>query len=454
MLRRSLTLAMLTVVALSACASAPQKRQRVRIVHTNDLHGHVERAAAVTAVANQQRSEEPNTLFLDGGDCISGTPISTVFKGRPIFEIMSAMGYDAAAVGNHEYDHGWALIEEFRELATFPLLCANARSPEGKLLADDEYRVLQAGDVRVGVIGLITKSVPTLTQKKCSAGCTFEDPIDAARRLVPIVREKADVVVLLTHCGVEVDAAIAGAVDGIDLIVGGHSHTELKTALEVNGARIVQAKCYFERVGIVDFVWDPETGKIAEFSSRLVAIDADAMPNDQRVKELVETWEEKVDAQVSEVIGSSGGLSKKQLRSGIERIYKTRLDCDFGYQNMGGIRALIEPGEIQIRDVWTVLPFDNTLVKLSLPGDKLYKYARRQLGKRFDPKATYTIATNSYVADQQEKYFGVTDAKVEDTGLLMRDEVVKWVRENGGFELRSGKDGANGDRGLEPDEKR
>ena len=129
-------------------------------------------------------------------------------------------------------------------------------------------------------------------------------------------------------------------------------------------------------------------------------------------------------------------------------------------------RAIIEPGDIRIRDIWTVLPFDNTLIKLHLPGDKLYRYARRQLGDRFDPKKTYTIATNSYVGDQQEKYFGTTDAKVEDTGLLMRDEVVKWVRQNGGFEPRSGKDDAekapgasggdeSGDgRGLDPGEKR
>jgi len=431
-------------------------------VHTNDLHGHVERAAAVSAVVERQRMEQPNTLFLDGGDCISGTPLSTVFQGRPIFEIMSAMGYDAAVVGNHEYDHGWQLIEEFRELATFPLLCANAKDPAGALLADEEFAVFETGGVRIGVIGLITKDVPTLTQKSCitqkscSAGCSFEDPIAAARRLVPKVRERADVVIVLSHCGVQVDAAIAGAVEGIDLIVGGHSHTELKSALLVGDTHIVQAKCYFERVGIVDFVWDEETGTISEFTSRLVVIDADTMPSDPKVRELVATWEEKVDAQVAEVIGTSGGLARKALRSRIEHIYKELLGCDFGYQNMGGIRAVIAPGDIRIRDVWTVLPFDNSLVKLTLPGDKLHKYARRRLGDRFDPEAEYTIATNSYVADQQEKYFGITDAKVEDTGLLMRDEVVKWVRENGGFAPKSGKDDQKdeSDGGSEPDDKR
>ncbi len=433
MIRRSLLLALLLVTALTACASGPRLR-RVRIVHTNDLHGHVERAAAVAAVAAAEREKDPNLLFLDAGDCISGTPLSTIYKGRPIFEIMSTMGYDAVAVGNHEYDHGWQLIEEFREIARFPLLCANARSPTGALLGDAPSRVFEVAGVRVGVLGLITEQVPRLTVTSASAGCTFEDPIEAARRLVPELRKRSDVVVLLTHLGVEADAALAGAVPGIDLIVGGHSHTELRQALEVGSTRIVQAKCYGERVGIVDLVWDADEGRITQFDARLVTIDPETMPSAARVRELVAAWESKVDDQVATVIGRAARrLDKKRLRRAIEHIYKELLGTDLGFQNTGGIRATIEPGDIRIRDVWTVLPFDNTLVRVTLKGSQLSDYARRQIGARFDPEASYTIATNSYVSDQQKTYFRVTDAPVEDTGLLMRDEVVAWVREHGGF---------------------
>ena len=443
MIRRSLLLLLLTLTALAACASSPQAR-RIRIVHTNDLHGHVERAATVAAVAAEQREKHPHVLFLDAGDCISGTPVSTAFKGRPIFEIMSTMGYDAVAVGNHEYDHGWGLIEEFREIANFPLLCANATSGDGKLLADAPYRIFEVGGVRVGVIGLITEHVPTLTVAAASDGCSFEDPVEAAKRLVPQIRETCDIVVLLTHLGVAEDAALAGAVPGIDLIVGGHSHTELKEALTVGDTRIVQAKCYGERVGIVDLVWDPEQRRVTEFSSRLVTIDAETMPSVERVRELVATWEAKVADQVSEIIGATERrLGKQDLRRALERIYKERLGTDLGYQNTGGIRADVEAGEIRIGDVWTVLPFDNTLVTITLKGERLPEYARKLIGARFDPAAEYTIATNSYVSDQREKYFHTTDARVEDSGLLMRDEVVAWVRKHGGFQSGAKAAGTN-----------
>ena len=432
-LRRPILLAVLVVAALAACASAPRSR-RIRIVHTNDLHGHVERAAAVAAVAAEERDKHPHTLFLDAGDCISGTPLSTVFQGRPIFEIMSAMGYDAAAVGNHEYDHGWRLLDEFREIADFPLLCANARSPDGELLADSADHVFDVDGVRVGVLGLITGHVPRLTVRAAAAGCTFDDPIAVARRLVPALRERCDVVVLLTHLGVEEDAALAGAVPGIDLIVGGHSHTELSEPLVVGATRIVQAKSYGERVGVVDLVFDPTEGRVVELTSRLIKVEPDVMPSAGPVRELVAAWEARIADRVSEVIGTAERrLDRKALRRHVERIFRETLDADIGFQNSAGIRADIGAGEISIRDVWEVLPFENTLVRVTLRGARLPEHMRTELGRRFDPQAEYTIATNSFVADQQQQYFRTTDARVENTGLPVRDQVVAWVRQHGGF---------------------
>ncbi len=435
-------------------AEEPPRLRKVQILHTNDFHGHVEKAAAIAAVAREARRKNPNTLFLDGGDCISGTPVSTVFKGRPIFEIMSAMGYDAAAVGNHEFDHGWKLVREFQEIADFPLLCANAQDPEGKSIGDAPHKVFDVGGVRVGVLGLLTDGVPQLTVKAASEGCTFESPVEAAKRLAPALREKCDVLVLLTHVGVDGDAALAGAVPGIDLIVGGHTHTELKEALTIGGTKIVQAWCYGQRVGIVDLTWDAVEKKVTEFAYRLVNVDDEkSMPNDPRVAELVAAWEGKVEDQVAEIIGKTEKrLNRKRLRSRIEHIYKELLGCDFGYQNMGGIRGNVEAGEITIRSVWTILPFDNTLVKLTFKGSQLPEYAKKRLGDKLVPENDYTVATNSYVGDHVDKYFGLKSLPVEDTGRLMRDEVVNWVRKHGAFEDTSEK-AADGGRGMEKDER-
>jgi 5'-nucleotidase / UDP-sugar diphosphatase len=444
LLFRWLPAGLVAVLAVSP-AAAPPERVHLTIVHTNDLHGYVQNAAAIAAVAREARARNPNTLFLDAGDAITGTPLSTVFRGEPVFEVMTLMGYDAATLGNHEFDHGWRQIARFRALAAHPLLCANARDPDGALLGDEPYRVFTTGGVRVGVIGLLTEDMPRVTTSANWDGCTVEAPIAAAKRLVPEVRAKADLVVLLTHVGVEVDAAIAGAVPGIDLVVGGHTHTELKDAIWApSGDRkvpIVQAYRYGERVGIVDFDWDPSEHAVRGFRSRLVAIDPATMPNAPDVKALADQWTRRANERVDlgEVIGTAKRrLDRAALRTAIERIYAETLGADFGFQNLQGVRADIAAGDIRVEDVWKVLPFENTLVKLRLSGDQVPAYARRKLGKAFDPAKAYVFATNSYVADQQNKYFGVQGVPVEASGLAMRAAVVDWVRKHGGFGVEEG----------------
>jgi 5'-nucleotidase / UDP-sugar diphosphatase len=425
--------------ALGRSAGAASDVVHLTIVHTNDLHGYVENCPAIAAFARSVKAKNPNTLFLDAGDCITGTPVSTTFQGEPVFEVMSLMGYDAGAIGNHEFDHGWRKLAKFRELAAHPLLCANAADPDGKPFGDAAWRVFDVGGARVGVVGLLSDDMPRLTTAANWAGCTIESPLAAAKRLVPEVRKQCDVCVLLTHVGVEVDAAIAGAVPGVDLVVGGHSHTELKTPLSVRGVDrnvpVAQAFRYGERVGVLDFDWDPTSKSVKAFKGRLVTIDATS-PKAADVEQLVAKWtrlaSEKND--LSAVIGMAPRkLSRADLRAALERIYADALHADFGYQNLHGVRADVEAGEIRAEQVWKVLPFDNALVKVRLRGDQLPEFARKTLGARFDAAKEYVIATNSYVGDQQKKYFGVQGAPVEKTDLEMRATVLAWVKEHGGF---------------------
>jgi 2',3'-cyclic-nucleotide 2'-phosphodiesterase (5'-nucleotidase family) len=437
---RFLSPLVLAALAVSVAAGPPRETVHVTIVHTNDLHGHVENAAAMAAVARAARAKNPNTLFLDAGDCITGTPVSSVFKGEPIVEIMTLMGYDAGTVGNHEFDHGWPQVAKLRALAGYPLLNANAFDPAGKCFGDEPYHVFTVGGVRIGVIGLLSGEMATLTTTANWAGCTVEPPLAAAKRLVPEVRAKCDVVVLLTHVGVETDAAIAGAVPGIDLVVGGHSHTELKEPLAVaSGDRkvpVVQAYRYGERVGIVDFEWDAETRTVRGLKGRLVKIDPATMPNAGDVRELVDQWQKRTEdaAGVADVIGKTAEkLTKEKLRDALERIFAEVLHADFGFQNLSGVRDDIAKGDIRVGDVWNVLPFENTLVTIRLKGDQVPKDVRTRLGSAFDADREYACATNSYVSDQQKRYFGSETAPVTDSGLAMRDAVVAWVKEHGGF---------------------
>ena len=119
------------------------------VLHTNDFHGYIspdgDRAAGLARIAtyfNSERARSSKVLALDAGDCVSGTPVSILFQGRPIFEVMTAVGYDAVVLGNHEFDHGWREILAYRDIADFPLLSANARGPAGELIADAPFATL------------------------------------------------------------------------------------------------------------------------------------------------------------------------------------------------------------------------------------------------------------------------------------------------------------------------
>lgn len=432
----------LPALLLAAAAGAgPPETVRITIVHTNDLHGCIENAPTIAAVARAVRKENPNTLFLDAGDCITGTPVSTMFKGEPVFEVMSLMGYDAGTLGNHEFDHGWRQIRRFRELAAHPLLNANAADPEGAPLGDEASHVFDVGGARVGVLGLLTGDMPSLAMRADWAGCRVEPPLETAKRLVPELRARCDVVVLLTHVGAEVDAAIAGAVPGIDLIVGGHDHEKF-LPLPVKSADRTVAVAHTSRngalVGVVDLEWNRASRSVRVVDGRLVTIDAKTMPGAPDVKRLVDQWLRRVGEKVDlrETIGTARErIGRERLRAAIERIYADALGADFGFQNMRGVRSEIAAGEIRVEDVWRALPFDDVLVKLRVKGSLLPAFARDALAGRLDPEKEYVIATRAFVGEQQGKYLGVSGRPVEKTELSMRDVVVAWVRKHGGFDV-------------------
>ena len=138
------------------------------VIHTNDIHGHIAEAgqsagiARITALVNQTREHKKHVLVLDAGDAISGTPVSTMFNGSPIFEVMNLVGYDAGGLGTHEFDHGFARIALFRDIATHPVLAANAFAPDGTLIADAPFLIREVGNMQIGIIGLITADTPRM----------------------------------------------------------------------------------------------------------------------------------------------------------------------------------------------------------------------------------------------------------------------------------------------------
>jgi 5'-nucleotidase/UDP-sugar diphosphatase len=428
--RRAATLLLaLLLPALVLVACGGPRRATVTILHTNDQHAHHRRegrslgAAEVAGAIEREREARGSVLVLDAGDLVAGTAASSLSKGLVPFSIAGRMGYDAMALGNHELDHGWRRIAAYREVAPFPLLCANAFAPDGSLLADATHVILPVGDVRVGVVGVLEEAALLHTVRAGNEGVRVEPPEKALREIVPVLREEVDLLVVLSHCGLEIDRRLARTVAGIDVIVGGHSHDALERPERVGDTWIAHAGSYLRALGRLEVVLDLDRGHVLAVRGELLR---PAGPKHPDVAAAVQDVERELAPRLDRVIGTAErALSRAELRAAIERVYRERLGAELAFQNPGGVRRDLPAGPITVRRVWRILPFENTLGVLRVPGSRL---PPEWCGDaEIDPERVYTVATNSYVAERQERWLEGPAIPFEDRGLGMREVVLEAV---------------------------
>jgi len=217
------------------------------LFHTNDFHGRL--TAERAAVLGRLRSEHPDSLLLDAGDAVSAGNLGFRFGGEPILQRMNDLGYDAMTVGNRESHPRRELFPRKLAGARFPLLCANLKARPGVPLPTRPWVMVERAGVRVAIMGL---AVPMFTREMWTrAFCDYlyESPLDTARALTRELRPQCDLLIALTHLGLRGDQALAAAVPEIDLVVGGHSHSDLEAPVEVRGIPILHTTAYAEYVG-------------------------------------------------------------------------------------------------------------------------------------------------------------------------------------------------------------
>ncbi len=234
------------------------------LLHTNDPHGRIYlpgQAQGLTRLATlvrQVRKEMPHVLLLDAGDLIHGTPEEKAFDGKPMIAAMNALQYDAATAGNHEFDFGQRITRQAIALAQFPVLSANVLDektglPWGGL---KPYIIREVQGAKVAIFGLTTPDTVKIQFPRTLQGIRFADPIETARALVPQLRQRADMVIFLSHLGYNPDRALAEAVEGIDIILGGHTHTRLEEQVWVNDTLIMQTGAHGKALGRADILME------------------------------------------------------------------------------------------------------------------------------------------------------------------------------------------------------
>ena len=402
--RLSVILSAILIVLHAWAASASVS---LTILHVNDVHGrifpYVERAidqaqpvsgaAYLAAMIASERARNPEgTMLLSAGDMFQGTPVSNLFRGRPVIEIMNRIGFDAMALGNHEFDWGLEALGQIVRSASFPVVCANMadarrKGPPGV----KPYVFVNRKNVKVAIIGLLTPDTAHMTNPKNLDGYAISDPEKVAPRLIEEVRRKgAGMVVLLTHLGIDADRSLAASVRGIDVIVGGHSHTPLMDPVRVGKTIIVQAGHNGLYLGVLDLIVDERTGRILKATEknelRLVTANK-GDPSDRIVAAIANQYGEKVKDRFQQVVGATraalarSGEGESSMGDAVTEAMRESTGSQIAIHNSGGLRDDIPEGPITMEQVFTVLPFDDVVVTMDLKGADLLDLFEMSVGR-------------------------------------------------------------------------
>ena len=409
------TLIIMLALVLVGRSFAPDRVQ-ITILGTTDLHGNINPIdyytnksdnrglAKIATLIKRVRKEQPNVLLIDSGDTIQGSPLES-FHGRknnappdPMMLIMSSLNYDAMAVGNHEYNFGLKVLEKARSEASFPWLSANTYDKAKQQPHYKPYIVKEVAGVKIGILGLTTPGVPNWDNPPNYAGLEFHEPVVEARKWVPILREqeKADVVVIAMHMGLEEDLRtgdmspgqvpheneaiqIAKEVPGVDVIFMGHTHREVP-AVYINGVLLTQANHWGRHLARADlYLQKAGTGW------RMYAKSARTLPSDDRVEpdpdvvKLAEPYDRETQAWLSRQIGESAEeltASNARFRDTaiLDLVQKVQLDAgkaDVSMVASFNPAARIAKGPISVRDIAGLYVYENTLVVLEVTGQQL-----------------------------------------------------------------------------------
>jgi 5'-nucleotidase/UDP-sugar diphosphatase len=428
-------LILVLALALAACATPPAERPplKLTILHTNDHHGRfwtnadgeygmAARKTLIDRVRAEVKAAGGHVLLLDGGDVNTGVPESDLQDAEPDFKGMNLLGYDAMAVGNHEFDRPPAVQALQRSWAKFPLLSANIFKDGKPMFAS--HTIFERGGYRIAVMGLTTDDTAKMVLPANIAGIEFRKPAVEAAKLVPKLRAQADMVIAATHMGhytdgksgvnAPGDVEMARAVPGLDLIVGGHSQNPVCMLMmnvrndaykpgqpcapdRQNGAWIVQAHEWGKYVGRADF--EVRQGSVQLLQYQLLPVNlwlrgpgnektlaGERLPEDPQVKAFLQPFQDKGQAGLSIVVGRSDGVldgdrsrvrrQPTNLGTLIARAMMERTGADLGLMNSGGIRESLPAGELTYRDVLKVQPFGNTVSLVTLSGAELLEYLR------------------------------------------------------------------------------
>lgn len=414
-----MALRLLSAVSAAALfAGSAHAEMVLHILHTNDLHSRIEAinkydstcdqetrdagecfggvarvASKVKELRDQIRAEGGNVIVLDAGDQYQGSLFYTTYKGQEVVEFMTAIGYDAMAVGNHEFDDGPEGLAVLADGVEFPIVSGNLDLSQSNVLNGkvDNVITLDAGGQKIGIVSALAMDTPETASPGPSV--IFQDDIESLKADVQELTDQGvDKIIALTHVGYLRDQKFAEQVAGLDAIIGGHSHTLLGdmegaegpyptmvAGPEGNEVPVATAYAYSKYLGHLTLTFDDE-GVLTKAEGQPILLDNSVSEDEAivaRVTEMaapIDELRQKVVAETAAPIdGDRNNCRVKECEMG-NLVAEAMLDrvrdqgMSIAIANSGGLRASIDQGPVSMGEVYTVLPFQNTLATFQLSG--------------------------------------------------------------------------------------
>ncbi len=468
--------------------------KKITILHSNDMHGDffAEQAAGggeltgglplLSGYINKVRAEEDNVLYVISGDMVQGSIIDSDFRGVSTIEIMNYLAPDVVSLGNHEVDYGLPHLLFLEKIANFPIVNANLYIKPFNKRMMRPHLVKNVDGFDVMFTGILTEKVMDSIKLDELIG-TFVGLEDATREVGRICNafknDDIDLTILLTHIGFDSDKELAAMLDpawGVDLIIGGHSHTLLNAPAEVNGVLIVQAGTGTNQVGRFDVVVDDDTNSILEWSWRLIPIDQDIAEPDTKLMEFIDSFKDVVDRKYGVVICKLTTKLTHPTRE--EETSLGNLLADALAESLPADVVLLGAGSVRVKEIGPVVtlmdfmscfPYDDSMERFTVTGETLkrmfghwmrienrdgegecyqvngavravYSDGSRSLasltvgGQPVEDSATYTVALQGYHVASGKPYLDVTREELEAAGpskvvtTSAQDVLEEWLR--------------------------
>jgi 2',3'-cyclic-nucleotide 2'-phosphodiesterase (5'-nucleotidase family) len=505
----ALSLALTPMGAAVQAEGIPQKTTEyqhryidVQLLGVNDFHGQIDitrkvagqpvgRADYLAAYLKQREAENKNTLLVHAGDMVgASSPTSALLQDEPTVEIMNELGFDVGTLGNHEFDEG---VDEMMRLiyggshpqtgefegANFPYVVANVVDKETKENILPPYVIKKVNGMPIGFIGVVFSDTPDIVIPSGTAGVEFTDETEAINKAAKELKAQGvEAMVVLAHNPVDQYkgqvtgelADMANAVDDeIDVMFGAHNHRGVNAV--VDGKLIVQAYSYGTAFSDVDLKIDPFTKDIVEKKAEVVTTWQDGITPDAAVSEIIKKAEEQVAPIINEVVGYTPQLlsgegsynGESVLGNVIADSMTEQTGTDFAFMNPGGIRDVVNPGEVTWGELFNVQPFGNDLVTMTLSGTQIQELLESQWvdpsrekilqisglkvvfdmskpveervvsmtkedGTPIDPAAEYTVTVNNFMAGGGDGYTVLLEGKNQTINVTDLDALVNYFK--------------------------